>query len=122
MKNCKTKPETTCGTRGYATCVYYEGYIPPFSSLDQDDCNTVHETLEDIYNEMETMQDEADLSELGNECITYTETAGRILIKDAFKAMETKICELAALTTTMGETITTMQEQIEQLQEGNCPE
>lgn len=114
------KTKNTCPDRQYASCTFYETDLPEFSKI-EDDCVTLEETTEDLYTLVGEIKDRIDLSELGNECITYIEVEGKIFVKNALLAHEQKICELEELIQNQANLITTMQEAIEALQANNCP-
>jgi hypothetical protein len=90
MKNCN-KIKNTCGTRMQSECIDYESTVNTQSSLDENDCLNLSETTQDIYTQLE----EIDLSALGEECLTYVETAaGKKIVKNVLLKFEEKICEL----------------------------
>lgn len=85
----------TCGERTYATCVFYQTDLPEWSELVEQNCVTIEETTEELYNEIDKLKDSLDTSELGNDCIDYTTNDdGDILIKDVLLVFEEKICDL----------------------------
>lgn len=94
MKNCGNKVKNTCGEKVYATCVYYETVVPAFSSLTEQDCNTIEETTEDTYELIGAIKDEIDLSALGADCITYGVTPK--IVKNVLLKYEEEICDLKA--------------------------
>lgn len=96
LKNCrKNKIKDTCGIKYNARCVYYDDYIPLYSSLLDEECITLEETTADIYHILDDIKSEIDLTELGESCITYeTEEVGVIKVKEALKTHETEICLL----------------------------
>lgn len=92
MKNCGNKIKHMCGEKTYATCTYYELDVPAFSSLVGDECITIEETTEDLYNLVGGIKSEIDLSALGQGCINYgvnPKTVKSVLLK-----YEQEICEL----------------------------
>lgn len=92
---CHNRKKVSCGIKQYATCVYYEGCIPDFSELTNEDCVTLEDTTEDIYNHIEIIYENIDLSELGNDCIDYEEEEpGKIKVKEALKKFEELICDI----------------------------
>lgn len=109
----------TCGIKSYAVCTFYEGTLPTFSSLLDEECVNIQEVAEDLYGIIETMKDESNLESLRDGCITYP--LGTITIVQAFQAQQDKICSLETLIQTMQSTIATMQQQIADLQENQCP-
>lgn len=89
MKN-YNKVENTC-VSGEAACINYEGTINTQSSLDSEDCWTIEETTQDIYEQLE----EIDLSALGEECLTYVLDANsKTIVKNVLLKFEEEICIL----------------------------
>ena len=97
MKKCG-KIEDTCGKKINARCVDYEGPINEQSELDAEDCLDVADTTEDIYNQLEDIQNSIDLSNLGEDCITYEQAGDNLLVSEALIGLEQKICELSGVT------------------------
>ena len=89
MKNCN-KIKKTCGTTMFATCVSYEGTVNSISEYTDNDCLSIEETTQDIYNQLEQLN----LSELGNACLEYVEEDGKLLVKNVLKKYEDEICTL----------------------------
>ena len=94
MKKCN-KISHTCGTTNYSTCIHWEGNVNPQSELVGNTCLDQEIVTQDIYNQLEDIWNEIDLSELGNQCLEYVETEeGKIVIKNVLLKFEEKICEL----------------------------
>lgn len=93
---CYDKKKLTCGTKQYATCVYYEGCcIPEWSELSDENCITLEETTTDTYHHLNAIYENIDLSELGNDCIDYEEEEpGKIKVKEAIKKLEELYCDM----------------------------
>lgn len=92
---CGDKIKHTCGKKVKAICTQYDGNIPDFSELKDEDCVTIEETTEDIYEILEDIKDnQLDLSDLGQSCIEYEELDGEITIPNALIALEESICEI----------------------------
>lgn len=100
--NCKrNKPKHHCGTRTPASCVFYNLELPDISKLKiLDDCITIEETTDDIYQMLEYVFDHLNTEELGKKCLTYKTTKNRyrpnenvILIKDVLLKLEEEICK-----------------------------
>lgn len=91
MKNKCNKIEQTCGTKQWASCTEFEGTPNEVSPL-SDDCSiSAEESLQDIYTQLE----EINLSELGDTCLDYIETAeGRLIVKNVLLKFEEEICLL----------------------------
>lgn len=95
MKNCGNKVKHTCAEKNYATCVYYELEVPSISSLVDQECITLEETTEDQYNILVDIKSEIDLSDLGENCLTYVETPeGKVVVKNVLLKYEQEICDL----------------------------
>ena len=93
--SCKNKLKYTCGTKNNARCTFYDAYIPEDSELIDEECVTIEETTEDTYKRIDTINEELDLSDLGNNCIEYNEEeAGVIKTKEALLTLETELCTL----------------------------
>jgi hypothetical protein len=94
MKNCGNKIKHTCAEKNYATCVYYELEVPDFSSLVGEDCITLEETTEDIYELIGDIKSEIDLSALGEACIEYD--VNPKTVKSVLLQYKQEICDLRA--------------------------
>ena len=93
--NCNKKISNTCGTKNYATCIYYELELPDFSLI-EDECVTLEDTTQDIYNLITDIRGQIDLSDLGDDCLTYTlDSENRKVIKNVLIKIEEKVCELS---------------------------
>ncbi len=102
MKNCNKKITNTCGgTKNYAPCVYYELDLPDFSTIEED-CVTLEDTTFEVYNLIKDIREQLDLSDLGDDCLTYTlDSENRIVVKNALLKIEEKYCELEEKVTTL---------------------
>jgi hypothetical protein len=100
MKNCGNKVKNTCGEKVYATCVYYEENVPVFSGLsslvEAGGCVTLEETTDDTYELIGAIKDEIDLSELGEDCLSYVQEGGKTIVKNVLIKYEEEICLLKA--------------------------
>lgn len=98
---CNKKVSNTCGTKNYATCVYYELDLPDFTEI-TGDCITIEETTQELYNLIKDVREQLDLSSLGDDCLTYPlDDQDRIIVKNALKSIEEKLCELEASVSTL---------------------
>lgn len=88
------KIEDTCGKKINARCVDYEGTVNSQSPLTEG-CLNVHNTTEDIYDQLEVIQESIDLTDLGSACITYPQEGLALKVSEALLGLETKVCELA---------------------------
>ena len=96
MSGCRNnKIKCNCGTRQNARCVYYDGYLPKYSKLDED-CVNIEETTEELYENQEKILDSIDLVKLGKECIDYSEFQETNILKvnEALLTIEKEICNL----------------------------
>lgn len=98
MGNCRdTNLKYNCGDRRQnARCVLYEGYIPNYSKLIDEDCITLEETTEELYKNQEEILKSIDTSKLGKECIDYSEFQETNILKvnEALLTIEKEICNL----------------------------
>lgn len=95
MGSCRdNKLKYNCGVKHNARCVFYDGTIPEFSELE--DCVTIEETTEELYEHVQEIEDSIDLSELGKNCIDYSEFQKEkdLKVKEAFQTLEKEICLL----------------------------
>jgi hypothetical protein len=103
MKN-YNKVKNTC-VSGEAACINYEGTVNTQSSLDSEDCWTIEETTQDVYNQLE----EINLSALGNDCLNYVETtAGKTIVKNVLLKFEEEICNLKTEVETLNTEVTAL--------------
>lgn len=98
MSCCKDNRKFNCGgLKQPAACVYYYGYFPKYSKLDED-CATVEEIIEELYKNQEYILKSIDTSKLTDGCLTYptTEIEGedKILVVDVLQVMQEEICNL----------------------------
>ena len=82
-----------CDT-SYATCIIVESTPNPQSSLLDVECISQQDFNEDVYEQLENIQIQSDLSELVNLCLNYVEVGGKIFVKNALLKMESEICLL----------------------------
>lgn len=101
MNNCNQKIKQTCGSTVYATCTAFEGTPNSQSELANESCLDVNQTTQDLYDQLETVIDNSDLSELGQTCLSYTTVGGKIFVKNALLKMEEEICTLKAQVQTL---------------------
>lgn len=88
------KIEDTCGKKINARCVDYEGTVNTQSELTNDSCLNVHNTTQDIYNQLEDIQNSIDLEGLGENCVTYEQEGDKLTVVEALLGLESKLCEL----------------------------
>lgn len=114
---CNNKVKQTC-TKTFAVCTMYEGSVSEHTLLEQVECLEIQEVIEDLYNIIDVIKEETDVTTLENTCITFTSPK---TVASVIEQMYSKICEMQELITIQGETIVTMQEEIVSLQENLCP-
>lgn len=114
----KFKPKNTC-SKNYATCVEYQGTIPEISSLSEEDCLDMEQITEDIYSLIEEIKEDSDLENLRDGCITYP--SGEIKVNTALENIQTFICTQQTSIEALTERVSTLELQVQQLQENQCP-
>ena len=82
----------TCGKKYYATCVYYELPIPTISSLANQDCVTIEQTTQDLYQLVENLNTNISVSGLQLDC--FNELPNDFTLLDVVQQQANKICEL----------------------------
>lgn len=87
-----TKIKYTCGSITPATCVKYETNLPTFSEIEN--CPSIEETTAEIYTLIGQIKADLDLTELGEDCLTYTQVGGKIPVKNVLLKIEEKVCQL----------------------------
>jgi hypothetical protein len=97
---CSDKVSRTCGKKVNAKCVDYEGELHNNTELEECDCHNLEDVIEDLNTGLNTIFDAIDLSELGNDCLTYELENGKVLVKNALKKFEEEICKLKEATAT----------------------
>lgn len=95
MGNCGNKIRMTCtGNKQYGECVEYQSNVNTQSSLTESSCRSIEDTTQDVYNQLQDIQDSIELSELGQTCLTYVQEEGKTIVKNALLGLESKVCEL----------------------------
>jgi hypothetical protein len=91
--SCKGKISTRCGKQTSSACVKYEGKLHLHTALDTEDCHSVEETLEDIADELDSLEERLDLSSLtSNTCIDYSPAvAGKPTPVEVLEMLQGKI-------------------------------
>ena len=82
-----------CDT-SYATCIIVESTPNPQSSLLDVECISQQDFNEDVYEQLENIQTQSDLSELGEQCLDYVLVSGKLFVKNTLIKMESEICLL----------------------------
>ena len=94
MGCCNDSIKNNCGSKVYATCVYYEGYLPEYSDLDKD-CVVLEETTEELYKNQEFILKSIDTSKIQEDCIDYPRTDdNKILVVDILQKLQDEICSI----------------------------
>lgn len=112
---CNEKIKTRC-KKTPASCVEYATTLPICSQLE--DCVTIEETTEELYNLVCGIKEEINLTELVGECLTLP---SNLTVKDMFQFLITSICNLQTQIDTQAELITTLEEQVTDIQSNPCP-
>lgn len=118
MKNCGNKIKHTCGgVYSFALCTKYEGSVSSNSDLLDKDCLDVQEVIEDLYDITEDIYSQIDVSNIQNDCIVFTEPR---TVSTVLSQIIDKICALEDIVTTQTNLITTLQNQVVELQSNPC--
>lgn len=91
---CQDKISDRCTTKINAVCVKYEGTLHSDTELDTEDCHNLEEVIEDINAEIDDINEQIDMSELGDLCLDYTISGDELAVKDVLKEHEAQICEI----------------------------
>ena len=84
-----------CDT-SYATCIITEITPNPQSSLLDVECISQQDFNEDVYEQLENIQTQSDLSELIEQCLDYVLVGGKLFVKNALLKQSEEICALKA--------------------------
>lgn len=85
------KLKHSCGELINALCVKYQGDIPEFSSIDENNCPVVvEEVLDDMYELL--AETKVDFTKLG--CLEYETDLTEINLEEVLLKFETEICTL----------------------------
>ena len=96
-RKCNTIKDT-CGKKMSSECVDYEREVNECSDLDSNDCLTIADTTQDLFNQVQKIKDSLNLDELGNSCLTYDQLdPTKLEVKEALKGLEEKVCQLCEL-------------------------
>lgn len=90
MKNCNQKIKHTCGSIVFADCTSYEGTVNADSEFNENNCLSIEQTTQDIYNQLDNL----DLSELGELCLNYVQENNKNIVKNVLLKFEEVICEM----------------------------
>ena len=92
---CNNRKNTCVGNIVSSICTKYMGYLPEYSTLNNE-CASIEETTEELYENQEKILDSIDLVKLGKECIDYSEFQETNILKvnEALLTIEKEICNL----------------------------
>ena len=90
MKNCNQKIKHTCGSIVFADCTSYEGTVNADSEFNENNCLSIEQTTQDIYNQLDNL----DLLELGELCLNYVQENNKNIVKNVLLKFEEEICNL----------------------------
>lgn len=93
--SCDKDTKSTCGKKMNAKCVDYEGELHENTNIEECSKPSVEDVIEDINEQVDLLSDGLDLSELGDKCIQYVKEGEELKAKEAFLAIEEKVCEIA---------------------------
>lgn len=113
---CGNKTEHNCGAITYALCTKYESEVSRNSSL-EDDCKNIEETTQDIYIQLDAIDDKLNLTSLDNSCVAFTEPKTLLSV---LSDLIDKVCTMQTLLEQQETLVTTLQTQIEELQANPC--
>lgn len=93
--SCKNERKHYCLEKVQAICTQYKGTVAECSSLDSDDCLTIEETTQDIYDIIDVIKNVIDLSDIDYDCITIEfEDDENPTIKEIIQKLIEEICLL----------------------------
>ena len=90
---CNNRKNTCAGNIVSSICTKYMGYLPEYSILNQE-CASIEETTEELYKNQEKILESIDLSELGNDCISYQKQGEKLKVNEVLYALESEICDI----------------------------
>lgn len=70
MSDCHDKIKLKCGTKNFAPCVEYQSYVSPKTKLTQTTCLSLEDTTKDLYELIDEIKTEIDLSLITATCGT----------------------------------------------------
>lgn len=79
-----------------ATCVTSEVVPNSQSSILENQCNSQEDVNEDVYEQLEDIQTNNDLTELIEQCLDYVLVGGKLFVKNALLKQGEEICALKA--------------------------
>lgn len=67
------KKKYECGGKVLASCTFYEGELPEWSKLKDENCVTVEEVLEELYTKVTELSDSCSLKGFNSDCVKVEE-------------------------------------------------
>lgn len=89
---CNEITSNICIDSTKAKCVDYEGPLANSSSIEEG-CVNQHQVNEDVYTIIDNIEDSI-VTPVGDYCLTYPLTEGKILPKSVMSVHRTEICDL----------------------------
>lgn len=83
----------TCGPKKYAICTYFQGELPEWSDLDED-CVTLEETTQELYDHITEMGEPVPATDLIEPGCIIVDTIDKKTQKDINNLFQEKICQL----------------------------
>lgn len=91
----KKSTKDTCGSKVWASCVFYEGSVPESSDLSEETCLVVEETIEDMYSLIDSILEGTDLSDFAQDsCIEYEASGDELSVVDILNKHNEELCSL----------------------------
>ena len=89
--SCKDKISNACGQRTNSRCVDYEGTVSNNSSLAKEGCLNIHETTQDLYGLVESIQEQLVPSFTATSCLDYPREATH---EQVLETLDSAICTI----------------------------
>lgn len=118
MNNCHDKIKLKCGTKNFAPCVEYQSYVSPKTKLTQTTCLSLEDTTKDLYQLIDEIKAESDLSGITSTCLILPTIRS---VKTLIQQLYDEICAIKAINTTQTSQITALQNQMAVQQARICP-
>lgn len=118
MSDCHDKIKLKCGTKNFAPCVKYQNYVSPKTKLTQTTCLSLEDTTKDLYELIDEIKAELDLSGITSTCLILPTIKN---VKTFMQQLYDEICAVKAVNVTQASQIATLQTQMIAQQEQLCP-
>lgn len=115
---CKCEKIKNRCVKSFSACAVYEGVIPEDSALYEEECVSIQDVGEDLYSITTQIKQDINVSGLDNECLTIPSGTK---INQLLQILITEVCAQKELITSLQETVQSQQQEIEDLQQNNCP-